>query len=194
MSLTLRTAVLVILFSALAASEGKVEGRAAARRFISQRYMFSMAVPVGWGVSTGLDTPVFFYAPSSERFVQDRIPPGGAVITVGSHDTASGQRKSATTPEAWARVDTRALASSIPAVEPFEFPKESEVSDAVISSYDEPTFSPDERQQHSVAVFWAYDRHMFFAHLNYNAGDPNAAKFENVFLQTLRSVRPLQKH
>ena len=153
-----------------------------------------MAVPVGWGVSTGLDTPVYFYAPSSERFVQDQIPRGGAVITVGSHDTVGAQRKLATTPEAWARVETRALASSIPAVEPFEFPKASEVSHAVISSYDEPTFSPDERQQHSVAVFWTYDQHMFSAYLNYNAGDPNAAKFENVFLQTLRSVRPLQKH
>jgi len=194
MSLTLRSIFLVVLFTATATSEGRVEGLGVARRFISQKYMFSMAVPVGWGVSTGLDTPVFFYAPSSGRFVQDSIPPGGAVITVESHDTVSGQRKSGTTPEAWARVDTRAVASSVPSIEPFEFPKESEISHAVICSYDEPTFSPAERKQHSVAIFWAFSQRMFSAHLNYNAGDPNATALENVFLQIVRSVRPLKKH
>lgn len=194
MSLMLKSIFLLVLFTATAPSEGIVKGRGAARRFFSQKYMFSMAVPMGWGVSTGLDTPVFFYAPSSERFVQDSIPRGGAVITVEPHDAVSGEGKSATTPEAWALADTRAVASSVPPVESFRFPKESEVSRAVICSYDEATYSPEQRTQHSVAIFWEFNQKLFAAHLNYNANDPNGPTLEKVFFQAIRSISPLDRH
>lgn len=152
-----------------------------------------MAVPGGWGVSVRLDTPVFFFAPPSERFIQDAIPKGGAVITVEAHDGESGQAQLATTPEAWALADMRAFASGSPKVQSFQFPTESGVSQAVICSYDEPMFSPDQQTQHAVAIFWKFDKELLAAHLRYNANDSNAPSLQRVYFQTLRSIRPLAK-
>ncbi len=194
MSLVSKIVVLVVLISAPATSQGRVEDHGAARRFISPKYMFSMVVPVGWGVSTGLDTPVFFYAPTSERFVQTAIPRGGAVITTESHGSVSGSGRSATTPEEWALADVGAFASSSPPIETFLFARGSGVSRAVTCSYDETTYSPDQRIQHSVAIFWEFNKKLFAAHLHYNAGDPKGPAFEKVFSQTLRSLRPIQEH
>lgn len=193
LSLAAKIVFLAVSLTGPAASQGRVEGHGAARRFISEKYRFSMSVPSGWGVSTGLDTPVFFYAPGSGRFVQDAIPQGGAVITVEPHDIVSGQGKLATTPEAWARADTRAFKSSNTPIEPFQFPKESGVSRAVICSYSEATYSPVRRRQHSVAIFWEFDHKLFAAHLNYNANDSNGGALEKAFLQAIPSFRPLDK-
>jgi hypothetical protein len=194
MSLVSKIVFLTALLAAPGASQGRVEGRGDARRFISQKYMFSMAVPAGWGVSTLLATPVFFYAPPSERFVQAAIPQGGAAITTEPHDTVSGQGKSAATPEEWALADARAFGPNSTPIEPFRMPSESRASRAVICSYDEATFSPDQRKQHSVAIFWEFNKKLFAAHLNYNAGEPKGPALEKVFLKTIRSLRPLDKH
>jgi len=118
----------------------------------------------------------------------------GAVITTEPHDTASRLSKSATTPDAWALADARSFASEIPPIEPFLLPSESGAAHAVICSYDEVVFSSDQHIHHSVAIFWEFDHQLFAAHLNYNANDPHGPIFEKVFLQTVRNVRPLQKH
>ncbi len=188
-----KTVPLVILLAGLAASKGRIEVRGQAREFVSDRYGFSMAVPPGWGASVELDTPVFFYAPDSEKFVQAEIPNGGAVLTTECHDTISGLARSATTPEAWARVDMRISASGVSPIESFKFPRESGVSHAVISSYNELTFSPDQRVQHSVAIFWQFGETLFAAHLNYNASDRNGPALQRAFLRTIRSFRPLDR-
>jgi hypothetical protein len=193
MSRVSKIVFLAVLLAAPAASQGRVEGHGVARRFISQKYMFSMAVPVGWAVSTLLDTPVFFYASSSERFVQDAIPQGGAVITTASHDTVSGQSKSATTPETWALADAHVFASNSPPIEPFQMPRESGASRAVMCSYNEAALSLDQHTQHSVAIYWEFKQKLFEAHLRYNAEDSNGPALEKVFLQTVRSLRPLDR-
>jgi hypothetical protein len=72
-------------------------------------------------------------------------------------------------------------------------PKESGVSRAIMLSYDEPTLSLDQQTQHSVAIFWEIGQKLFAAHLNYNANDPNGAAFEKLFLDVMRSIRPLPK-
>ena len=186
-------AVLAVAVPA-AEGQGRVEVIGQARRFISQKYGFSMAVPPGWGPSTALDTPVYFYSPSRARFVQDQIPKGGAVIAVTAHDMESGRRKAATTPSEWAREDARSFfLSRAPPVSSLEMPRESEASGAVVSSYDEPALSTDERVQHSVAVFWAFNGELFAAHLRYNANDPSGPRLERLFLETIRSLRPIEK-
>ena len=106
--------VLVVLISAPATSQGRVEDHGAARRFISPKYMFSMVVPVGWGVSTGLDTPVFFYAATSVEISSHRHTPGEAAITTESHGSVPDPGRSATTPEESALADVGAFASSSP--------------------------------------------------------------------------------
>jgi hypothetical protein len=186
-----KTVPLIILLAGLAASKGRMEVRGQGREFVSDRYGFSMAVPPGWGASVELDTPVFFYAPNSEKFVQAEIPKGGAVLTTECHDTTSGLARSATTPEAWARVDMRISALGVSPIESFQFPPESGVSHAVISSYNEPAFSLDQRVQHSVAIFWQFREKLFAAHLNYNASDRNGPALQRAFLRTVRSFKPL---
>jgi hypothetical protein len=193
MSLVSKIVFLAVLLTAPAASQGRVEGRGAARRFISEKYRFSMGVPLVWGVSTELDTPVFFYAPPSGRFIQAAIPQGGGVITVEPHDIVSGQGRLATTPEAWALADTHTIAASDTSIEPFQFPKESAVPRAVICSYNEATYSPDQQTQHSIAIFWEFEHKLFSAHLNYNARDSNGSALGKTFLRTVRSFRPLGK-
>ncbi len=70
------------------------------------------------------------------------------MLTTECHDTISGLASSATTPEAWAQVDLRIFASGVSPIESFQFPSQSGVSHAVISSYNELTFSSDLRVQH----------------------------------------------
>jgi hypothetical protein len=186
-----RVALLAVLVVVPALCQGRVEGSGAARRFISQKYGFSMSVPAGWGVSTGLDTPVFFYAPRSARFVQDQIPKGGAVITTEPHGRGPGRR--AETPESWALADANVEASTTSRVGSFHFPPESGASHGVICASEEAKFSPDERSQHSVNIYWEFDHVLFAAHLRYNAGDKARSSFEKVFVQTIRSIRPLSQ-
>lgn len=187
-------ACLCILFTSPAACQGRVEGRGAARRFVSQKYGFSIAVPVNWGVpKTVLDTPVFMYAPPAATFGQATIPKGGAIITVECLDSESGLIRSATTPEEWARLDARAFAAGSASIKPVRMPKLSESSNAVLSSYDEPILSPDQKEEHSVAIFWQFGENLFAAHLRYNANDSSAPRFDKIFLQTISSIRPLEK-
>lgn len=188
-----KTIPLIVLVAGLAAGRGRIEARGGARAFVSDKYKFLMVVPAGWGASVELDTPVFFYSPDSDKFVQAEIPKGGAVLTTECHDTTSGLAASATDPEAWARVDMTILASAVAPIESFRFPPESGVAGAVISSYEEPTFSPDQRAQHSVSIFWRFGDKLFAARLNYNADDLNAPALQRVFLTTIRSFRPLKK-
>jgi hypothetical protein len=193
MPLAIRMLLLASLLAAPAANGvGRVEGQAAGRRFVSVKYGFSISVPPGWGVSTALDTPVYFFASPSQRFVQDAIPRGGAVIAVESHDTTSGLSGSAKTARDWAVADTQAAATGSPVIAPFEMPKESGTSGAVESSYDEETFSPDERRKHCVAVFWKFGGELFAARLRFNAGDSIGPTLTTVFLQTVRSIRPFK--
>lgn len=194
MPLVFRMILLASLLAVPAANgEGKVQGQGAGKRFVSVKYGFSMSVPRGWGVSTALDTPVYFFASPSQRFVQDAIPSGGAVIAVESHDATSGLSGSATTPRGWAVADARGEASGTPEIEALEMPKESGTSAVVESSYDEETFSPDERKKHCIAVFWEFGGELFAARLRFNAGDSIGPEVTKVFLETIRSIRPFLK-
>lgn len=194
MSLAINMAMVASLLAFPSAhGEGRVEGRGVGERFVSVKYGFSMSVPPGWGVSTALDTPVYFFARSSQMFVQDQIPAGGAVIAVEAHDATSGSSHSAKTPREWAVADAQGEASGAPAVGPFEMPVKSEASGAVETSYDEETFTPDERPKHCVAIFWEFRGELFSAHLRFNAGDSIGPRVTNALLGTVRSLRPLAK-
>ena len=194
MSVAFKILFLAMLLPLPGSGEGTLEGHGAEKRFFSRHYGFSMSVPVGWGVSTRLDTPVYFYAPPSEKFVQDAIPEGGAVIIVQAHDAEASLGKSAKTAESWAKADMEAFAPKPVAIQAFQFHAESGVSQAVVCSYDEARLSPDERPQHSVAIFWEFNQELFAAHLRYNANDAKGPLFERVFFQTIRSLRPREKH
>lgn len=192
MSLAIRMVLLTSLLAVPAANgDGSVKGQGDQRSFVSVKYGFSMSVPPGWSVSTALDTPVYFFASSSDKFVQDRIPRGGAIIAMEGHDATSGLASSAKTPRAWAAADAQAETSGTPLIEPLEMPKASGASGAVETSYDEETFSPDQRKKHCVAVFWKFGGELFVARLRFNAGDSIGPQVIRVFLETVRSIKPL---
>jgi hypothetical protein len=183
-----------LLIAPAARGQGRLDERGRSRRFVSEKYGFSMAVPPGWFVFSGGDTPVFFNSAPPGGFFQGIPPKGGAVISVLAHETVTGLSRSARTPRDWALADAHGASSDNPSIKPLDMSRKSGVSEAFVSSYDETTFSPDEPDQHCVAVFWEFDRRLFAAQLNYLASDPNGPALTKLLLETVRSVRPIDRH
>ncbi len=72
-------------------------------------------------------------------------------------------------------------------------PQDSRVSEAVVTSYTEERFSPDQQVQRCVAAFWEFNRELFEAHFCYVADDRKGPALDKLFLDVLRSIRPLEK-
>jgi hypothetical protein len=193
------TKILLLIATALAATgvadgQGRLEGSGAARRFISEKYGFSIAVPRGWLVDPSKDTPVYFsFSPAeAEDFNRQlRLPRGGAVISLVAQESLP--MRSSRTLSDWAVADARGTSAESPSARPFETPTESGMTSAIVSSYDTATFGPDDRSEHHVSIFWEFREKRFAAHLLYPAHDPKGTEFEKVFLQTVRSIRPMGK-
>lgn len=173
--------------------QGRLEEHGGARRFVSDQYGFSIAVPSGWHVSLEKDTPMFINFSSARGLSQLAFPKGGASIVVVAQDTLPRQHRLGNTPPEWAVANARGVSAGSPSIKPLDMPIQSEVSRAVVSSYDDATFSPDDQAQHSVAAFWEFNRRLFSAHLTYVASDPNGPALQKLFLETVRSIRPLEK-
>jgi hypothetical protein len=97
-------------------------------------------------------------------------------------------------PEApdWQTERGRREAATEPVVMPIAFPSETQVSKAYMVSYDERTYAIGEQAQHLVQVF-QFKGNFFLAHLEFIKGDPKAQALERVFLETIRSLRPVPK-
>jgi len=192
---TVTTTFVTIGYVAAAAAhaQGRLEEHGTGTRFVSEKYGFSIAAPRGWHVSLERDTPMFINFGSASGASQLALPKGGASIVVIAQDTLPGQRRLGNTPSDWAVADARGASAGSPSIQPLDMPKESEASNAVISSYDDATFSPDDQSQHSVAIFWEFHRKLFAAHLTYVSRDPNGPSLEKLFIETVRSIRPRDK-
>lgn len=188
------TALIISLAAATGAcGQGRLAGSGGTKRFVSERYGFTIAVPPGWYVSLDKDTPMYVNFGPDKALPQLRLPPGGASIVVVAQETLPGQPRLGSTPTAWAMTDARGVSSTEPSVRPFEVPTASGMTDAVITSYDEATYGPGDQPQHCVAIFWRFAGKLFAAHLNYITNDPNSAAIEKVSFETIRSIRPLEK-
>ena len=191
--------MLLLIATALAATgvargQGRLEGRGTTRRFISEKYGFSIAVPPRWLVDPSKDTPMYFsFSPAeAEDFNgQLKLPRGGAVISVVAQDSLPMRGSRALSD--WAVADARGTSVEGPSVRPFETPTESGMTSAIISSYDTATFGPGDQSEHHVNIFWEFREKRFAAHLLYPAHDPNGTEFEKAFLQTVRRIRPMDK-
>src|SRR5579862_7004993 len=108
-----RPAVVLAMAFALVATtygEGKLEGKGNARRFVSQKYGFSIGAPPRWLVDAAKDTPMFFsFSPSeaAEFNQQAQLPKGGAVISVLAQDALPGPHPGDLF--AWATIDARGV-------------------------------------------------------------------------------------
>ncbi len=188
------TVVLAMAFALVLtmSGEGKLEGKGKARRFVSQKYGFSIGVPPRWLVDPVKDTPIFFsFSPSeaAEFNQQAQLPKGGAVISVLAQDALPGPHTGDLS--AWAAADARGVSAQIPSIHPFDMPPETHVDTAVVSSYDSATYGPDDQSEHRVNIFWEFREKRFVAHLMYPAHDPKGPTFEAVLFSTVRSMRPL---
>ena len=177
----------------VADGQGRLEGRGSARRFVSEKYGFSIAVPPRWLVDPSQDTPMYFsFSPSEagEFNHQLKLPKGGAVISVVAQDSLPGHQPRGLSE--WAAADARGVSAETPSIRPFEMPTDTGVATATISSYDSAAFGPDDQSEHRLNIFWEFRQKLFVAHLLYPAHDPKGHEFEKIFLDTVGSIRPLR--
>jgi hypothetical protein len=162
-----------------------------------EKYGFSMTIPRGWlgGLMNG-ETPMFMNFRETPKKQPDSLPKGGATIGVVAADDMPGAESS----PKWLRAlhdfavwDARRDSQGDPALARIQFPSEAEVHSAVTTAYDVATYSPDEQPQHCVRIYWEFKTKFFVAHLTYVKGDPKGSMHEKVFLETIRSIRPLRK-
>lgn len=184
-----KLAILLASLTSVATVQAQGKLDRTGRLFLSEKYGFSMAVPPGWGVSVDQDTPLYVSYPAPRALPQGRIPEGGANLSVVPLDIFQGFRSR--TLSEWASADARGDSALDVPVRAFDMPAETGVKRAVISTYDTPTFGPDDQSQHTLNVYWEFRSKVFAAHLFYPAHDPKGSEFERIFLTTIRSIRPL---
>ena len=181
---------IALFLAAAAGGQGRLGGRGTARRFVSDKYGFSVAVPPRWLVDPSGDTPVFFsFSPSEAGDFnhQLKLPMGGAVISIVAAGSLPGRHPS--TLSDWASADARGVSAEAPSVRPFEVPSETGITAAVISSFDGAVFGPQDQSEHHVSVFWEFQHAFFASHLLYPANDPKGPEFEKALEDNVRSIR-----
>ncbi len=184
----------VMVSVALVRAQGKLEERGNTRRFVSEKYGFSIAVPPKWLVDPSKDTPMFFsFGPSNaEDFNhQLKLPKGGAVISVVPLEIFHGLESRSLSD--WAVADAGGDAVENPLLRAIEMPSATGIANAVMSSFDSKMFGPDDQSEHRVNIFWEFHQKLFAGHLMYPAHDPKGSEFEKIFLDTIHSIRPIEK-
>jgi hypothetical protein len=93
------------------------------------------------------------------------------------------------TPAQWAEREVRLAEGGRVTKIVFEMPAESGAHQAVVVAYD--MAPPPMQHQRCTAAFWEFGGKLFAIRLFYILGDPHGPTFERVFLDTLRTLRPL---
>jgi hypothetical protein len=191
-----KLAVLSFVMLTMAAhGQGNLEGRGKARRFVSEKYGLSMFIPTGWRVELPVDRLLAYSYPATRALPQGQLPNGGASIVVIMRKPLSEERRYGRTLPEWAAKDMEIEADGNPASpSAFQMPQESGTQDAISLSYDSAILGIGQQQQHEVAIYWEFKGSFFAAHLFYIAGDPKGTALEKLFLDTVRSFRPLPSH
>ena len=183
----------MVVASATVYSQGMIEGRGTARRFVSEKYGFTVAVPPGWLVDPSANTPIFFsFTPAEAQDFnhQLKLPRGGAVISIVASAELPGARPR--TLSDWASADARGSSSDAPSVHSFEAPPNTGVTAAVISSFDSAVYGPQDQSEHHVSIFWEFRHALFVTHLVYPAHDPKGPGFDAALETNFSSIRPLR--
>lgn len=182
--------LLTTLTVAAASSQGRLEEKGAIRRFISDKYGFSLLVPSGWSVTLFKDTPTYINFDPSKVAPRrpEQLPAGGAEIDMVAQ--VQRGRRSAMTLSEWAADVARAPAEHEPRIRPFEMPLESEAGNAIWASYDDTTYRSNEQVKHCVVIFWEFRQRRFAGYLDYVPNDPGGPEIERTFFEIVRSLRP----
>jgi hypothetical protein len=188
--------VLVAIIAVTATyGQGRLEGRGATKRFDSEKYGFSVAVPPGWLVDPSGDTPIFFsFTPAEAQDFnrQLRLPKGGAVISIVADASLPGA-PFRNLPD-WASADAKGASTEAPSIRRLPVASETGISAAIISSFDTATYGPQDQSEHHVSIFWEFNHALFATHLLYPAHDAKGLEFERILANNIRSIRPLHKY
>jgi len=165
------------------------------RTFVSKTHGFSIEVPTGWHVATGKsdDLPLFANFPWSNLQSQGTLPKGGATMHILSEADLPTRHRDYSL-DKWAEFDERSAIPETIVSHVFEMPGSSEVTRALLVSYDEATDgSPSPQQRHDVTIYWEFHRAKFATHLFYVVGDPNGQRYETELGALMRSLKPLPR-
>jgi hypothetical protein len=182
---------IVVCLSVLAFGQG-VAGPEPVRPMLVPTYGFSVEPPPGWLASMGKASrlPIFVNAPLSKMQDLLRLPEGGAIINLLAWDSLP-RRRGDESLVGWAHVDAVNAAPATIGSRVLNVPPSTGISDAILVSFDEATFGPDDQTQHEISAYWTFRGKNFAAHLFYVVGDPKAAEYEGVLKGIVLSVRPL---
>jgi hypothetical protein len=154
-------------------------------------YQFSVLPMPGWRTGTDKDgMPIFVNFPWSKMQPQLRLPKGGAIVNLVAWDSLL-RRQGDESLTGWARLDSVNAAPRTVTSQNVDVPPPSEISEAILVSFDQATFGPDDQPQHEANAYWIFRSKKFAAHLSYIVGDPKGAGYEAALKQLVLSVRPL---
>jgi hypothetical protein len=162
----------------------------AARQFVSTRYGFSIDSPPGWRFAAlaGTELPIFVNFALSRLPEDLLLPNGGAMIHIVVADELSGRNRDL---DEWVEFDQHGAVRETVSSRGFDMPASSGVFRAIISAFDERTYSPSEQRQHHVTVYWEFRGKQFATYLDYIVRDPKAKEYEHLLAKVMRSIRPL---
>jgi hypothetical protein len=171
---------------------GQEPSRIDGKRIYIRTYGFSILPPAGWQVGMGEGgLPIFVNFPWSKMGAQLRLPAGGSIIGIVSWNGLT-RRKGDGSLAGWAHLDAVIAAPGTMVSKRIEAPPATEISEAIMVSFDDETFGPDDQPQHEIRVYWEFRREKFAAHLSYVIGDPKATTYQAVLQQIVFSVRPIR--
>jgi hypothetical protein len=154
-------------------------------------YGFSLQQPSGWHVALDKnELPVFVNFPWSKMKAQLRLPAGGAVVNLVAW-TKLPRRRGDGSLSGWSHLDDVRAAPGTLVSRPLHLPASTGIAEAILVSFDEATFGPDDQAQREVSIYWTFRGERFGAHLFYLLGDPQGARYEAILEQIVASIRPL---
>jgi hypothetical protein len=154
-------------------------------------YGFSVDVPAGWRAGAGPGgLPILVNFPWSQMQAQLRLPKGGAVVNFVAWDSLL-RRKGDDSLAGWSQLDAVNAVPQTLTSERLDTPSSTEISDALMVTFDEATFGPLDQAQHQINVYWTFLGRKFASHLSYIVGDPKAVEYVDVLKHLVSSVRPL---
>jgi hypothetical protein len=167
------------------------DSRVSSKRIHLRTYGFSLQPPTGWHTALDKDDlPIFVNFPWSKMQAQLRLPAGGAVINLVAWAKLP-RRRGDESLIGWSHLDDVRAAPGTVVSDSLHFPASTETSDALLVSFNEATFGPDDQPQREVSVYWTFRREKFGAHLFYLVGDPHGMAYEAILHQIVASIRPL---
>ena len=185
----LRSMVVAFLVFCSAYGQIKVVNRADHAQVVDNKNGYSVEAPRHWYASETNPIPFMFsYPPSDLGKAQIGVPVGGAQISVvsdaGTYNLGSIEK--------WIASDRKAQGSSI--VKVIDTPPNPLLSHVVeVVYYEDVGDSRHEQVINTTKIYFALRGQPYAAVLSFNANDPKARQYQKQLIDTLRSLKEVNK-